>query len=68
MNELHKISYSWHPGYQKVITMMIKDFFRLNMKKEVAEYLSHCIECQQVEAEHQHAIGLLQPLPIPEWK
>eukprot|EP00253_Pinus_taeda_P008729 PITA_08729 len=38
------------------------------MKKDVIEYLAHCLECQQVKAEHQHPAGLLQPLPIPEWK
>ena len=34
----------------------------------MAEYLAHCIECQQVKDEHQHPARLLQPLPIPEWK
>ena len=38
------------------------------MKKEVAEYLAHYLECQEVKEEHQHPAGLLQPLPIPEWK
>jgi ribosomal protein L21E len=38
------------------------------MKREVAEYLARCLECQLVKAEHQHPAGLLQPLPIPEWK
>ena len=38
------------------------------MKNEVAEFLARCIECQQVKAEHQHSTGLLQPLPIPNWK
>ena len=44
MNELHKQLYSGHPGYKKMITMMRKDFFCPNMKKEVAEYLSCCLE------------------------
>ena len=38
------------------------------MKKEVAEYLTRCLECQQIKAEHQHPAALLQPLPVPEWK
>ena len=38
------------------------------MKNEVVDFLARCIECQQVKAEHQHPIGLLQPLPIPNWK
>ena len=38
------------------------------MKNEVAEYIARCIDCQQVKAEHQHPTGLLQPLPIPNWK
>eukprot|EP00253_Pinus_taeda_P009047 PITA_09047 len=38
------------------------------MKKNIVEYLSQCLECQQIKAEHQHPPGLLQPLPVPEWK
>jgi hypothetical protein len=26
------------------------------------------MECQKVKAEHMHPTGLLQDLPIPEWK
>ena len=38
------------------------------MKREIAEYVSTCLTCQQVKAEHQRPARLLQPLQIPEWK
>ena len=37
------------------------------MKKEIAEFVSKCLQYQQVKAEHQRPAGLLQPSPIPEW-
>ena len=43
MDELHKLPYSGHPRYQKMITMIRKDFFWPNMKNEVAEYLARYI-------------------------
>jgi len=68
LDEIHKKPYSGHPGYQKTVTMLRKDFYWPKMKGEVAEYLAKCLECQLVKAEHQHPAGLLQPLPIPERK
>ena len=38
------------------------------MKKDIAGYVSRCLTYQQVKAEHQRPAGLLQPLPILEWK
>ena len=34
------------------------DFFP-GMKKDMAEYISRCMKCQQVKVEHQHPAGLL---------
>ena len=38
------------------------------MKKDVARHVSKCAVCHQVKIEHQRLGGLLQSLPIPEWK
>ena len=38
------------------------------MKKDVATFVAKCLTCQQVKAKHQRPAGLLQPLPILEWK
>ncbi|GJX18738.1 putative reverse transcriptase domain-containing protein [Tanacetum coccineum] len=38
------------------------------MKKEIAMYVSRCLTCSKVKAEHQKPLGLLQQPEIPEWK
>eukprot|EP00253_Pinus_taeda_P029666 PITA_29666 len=68
LDENHRSPYAGHPGYQKLITSLRKEYYWPAMKKDVVEYLARCLECQQVKAEHQHPTGLLQPIPIPEWK
>ena len=38
------------------------------MKSDVVDFVSKCLECQQVKADHRHPAGLLQPHDIPETK
>ena len=38
------------------------------MKREIAEFVSRYLVCQQIKAEHQRPAGCSHPLPIPEWK
>jgi hypothetical protein len=70
LKEIHNVMYARHRGYQKMITTVRNHFFWLGMKKDVANYISKCMECQRVKVEHRNPVGLLQPLPIPEkkWK
>lgn len=68
LDEFHKSHYVGHPRYQKMITSLRKQYYWPGMKRDVVEYLTCCLECQQIKAEHQHPMGLLQPLPILEWK
>ena len=68
LNEMHKPPFASHPRYQKMIIALRKQFFWPGLKSELVDYLSKCLECQQVKTEHQHPTGLLQLLPIPEWK
>ena len=51
-----------------MVTALRKQFFWFGLKSDVVEYLSKCIECQQVKTEHGNLASLLQPLPIPQWK
>ncbi|GJV73785.1 putative reverse transcriptase domain-containing protein [Tanacetum coccineum] len=38
------------------------------MKKDITEYVSKCLTCLKVKAEHQRPSGLLQQPKIPVWK
>ena len=68
LDDGHKAKYSIHPGVTKMYQNMKQQFWWSNMKREIADYVSKCLTCQQVKAEHQRPAGLLQPLEIPEWK
>ncbi|GJX89735.1 putative reverse transcriptase domain-containing protein [Tanacetum coccineum] len=59
MHESHKSKYSIHPGSDKVYQDMKKLYWRPNMKANIATYVSKCLTCAKVKAEHQRPSGLL---------
>ena len=65
---MHNVPYAGHPGYQKILAKIKSHYFWPGMKREITEYIARCMECQKVNAKHRQLTGLLQPLPIPEWK
>jgi hypothetical protein len=62
------VPYIGHPEYQKIVAVVKSHYFWPSMKREIVEYIARCMEYQKVKAEHRHPTGLLQPLPVPEWK
>ncbi|GJY20731.1 putative reverse transcriptase domain-containing protein [Tanacetum coccineum] len=55
-------------GYHKMYQDLKKLYWWPNMKAEIATYVSKCLTCAKVKAEHQKPSGLLQQPEIPEWK
>ncbi|GJT90370.1 putative reverse transcriptase domain-containing protein [Tanacetum coccineum] len=68
MHESHKSKYSIHPGFDKMYQDMKKLYGWPNMKADIATYVSKCLTCAKVKAEHQRPSGLLVQPKIPEWK
>ncbi|KAA0066274.1 pol protein [Cucumis melo var. makuwa] len=66
--EAHNSPFSMHPGSTKMYQDLKRVYWWRNMKREVAEFVSKCLVCQQIKAPRQKPAGLLQPLSIPEWK
>nr|GEZ18615.1 reverse transcriptase domain-containing protein [Tanacetum cinerariifolium] len=68
MHESHKSKYSIHPGSNKMYQDMKKLYWWPNIKADIATYVSKCLTCAKVKAEHQRPSGLLVQPKIPEWK
>nr|GEZ53355.1 putative reverse transcriptase domain-containing protein [Tanacetum cinerariifolium] len=52
MHESHKSKYSIHPGSDKMYQDMKKLYWWPNMKADIATYVSKCLTCAKVKAEH----------------
>ncbi|GJV47348.1 putative reverse transcriptase domain-containing protein [Tanacetum coccineum] len=64
----------YHPGKANVVADALsrkereKPLRWPNMKADIATYVSKCLTCAKVKAEHQNSSGLLQQPEIPKWK
>ncbi|GJR50752.1 hypothetical protein Tco_1401273 [Tanacetum coccineum] len=68
MHESHKSKYSIHPGSDKMYHDMKMLYWWPNMKADIATYVSKCLTCAKVKAEHINPYGLLVQPDLPEWK
>ncbi|GJS46399.1 putative reverse transcriptase domain-containing protein [Tanacetum coccineum] len=68
MHESHMSKYSIHSGSDKMYQDMKKLYWWPNMKVDIATYVSKCLTCAKVKAEHQRPSGLLVQPEIPQWK
>ncbi|GJZ48122.1 putative reverse transcriptase domain-containing protein [Tanacetum coccineum] len=59
MRESHKSKLSVHLGSDKMYQDMKKLYWWPNMKADIATYVSKCLTCLKVKAEHQKPSGLL---------
>ncbi|KAL4013400.1 hypothetical protein IC575_025569 [Cucumis melo] len=57
-----------HPRSTKMYQDLRSVYWWRNMKREVEDFVSRCLVCQQVKAPRQRPAGLLQPLSVPGWK
>ncbi|XP_073049550.1 uncharacterized protein [Primulina eburnea] len=68
LRDAHCSKFSVHPGSKKMYNDLKKQFWWKRMKSDIAEFVSHCLNCQQVKAERKRPGGLLHSLKVPEWK
>ena len=64
MKETHCSAYAMHPSSTKIYQTIKENYWWFGMKKDIVNFVSRCLVCQQVKAKHQKPPRTLQPLPI----
>ena len=68
LEKAHSGSFTMHSGSIKMHQDLKVSYRWFEMKRDVSEFVTKCMVCQKVKAEHQVPSGLLQPIRIPKWK
>ncbi|XP_076932647.1 uncharacterized protein LOC143598275 [Bidens hawaiensis] len=68
MDEAHKSRYSIHLSADKMYADLRSVYWWPGMKKDISLYVSKCLTCFKVKAEHHRPFALLEQPSIPEWK
>ncbi|WMV30081.1 hypothetical protein MTR67_023466, partial [Solanum verrucosum] len=68
VEEAHGSRYSIHPGATKVYRELREIYWWNEMKRDIADFVARCSNCQQVKAKHQGPGGLTQDIDTPTWK
>ncbi|GJU54905.1 putative reverse transcriptase domain-containing protein [Tanacetum coccineum] len=68
MDEAYTTRYLVHPSADKMYYDLRDLYWWSGIKRDIADYVSKCLTCSKIKAEHQKRSGLLQQPEIPEWK
>nr|GEV30899.1 putative reverse transcriptase domain-containing protein [Tanacetum cinerariifolium] len=68
IHESHKSKYYVHSGSDNMYQDIKKLYRWYNIKSDIATYVSKCLTCLKVKAEHQKPSGLLVQPEISQWK
>ena len=59
LEEAHGRSFAMHPSSTKMYQDLKVSYWWSGMKRDVSEFVTKCLVCQKVKAEHQVPSGLL---------
>ena len=65
LTEVHAVPYAGHPGYNRTLDMVRRNFYWKGMAADVRDFVLECPVCQVEKGESQQLRGELQNLKIP---
>ena len=68
LREFRCSRFAVHPGGTKMYHNLHGQYYWSGIKRHVGDFVRRCLTCQQIKAEHQRQVELLQPLEVAKWK
>ncbi|MBW0574314.1 hypothetical protein O181_114029 [Austropuccinia psidii MF-1] len=65
LQKCHESPLDGHPGQEKTLKLIKKDFYWAGMNQFIKDYVSSCQQCSRSKKIHHKKFGLLKPLQIP---
>ncbi|MBW0545531.1 hypothetical protein O181_085246 [Austropuccinia psidii MF-1] len=65
LQKRHDSPLAGHPGQEKTLKLVKRDFHWSGMTQFIKDYVSSCQQCSRNKNIHHKKFGLLKPLPIP---
>ena len=65
LEENHNLVDVEHPGQQRMLELIKKNYWWPGIKEDVKKYIQECFKCQQNKIKHQKKAGKLHLLEIP---
>ncbi|MBW0550678.1 hypothetical protein O181_090393, partial [Austropuccinia psidii MF-1] len=65
LQKRHNSPLAGHPGQEKTLKLVKRDFHWSSMTQFIKDYVSSCQQCSRNKNIHHKKFGFLKPLPIP---
>ncbi|MBW0556109.1 hypothetical protein O181_095824 [Austropuccinia psidii MF-1] len=65
LQKRHDSPLAGHPGQEKTLKLIKRDFYWAGMNQFIKDYVSSCQQCSRNKNIHHKKFGLLKPLQIP---
>ena len=64
----HDTPFAGHLGRDRTVQLVMRTYWWPGLDKDVRHYVSTCDHCQRNKASNEKPAGLLQPLPVPDFR
>ncbi|MBW0541202.1 hypothetical protein O181_080917 [Austropuccinia psidii MF-1] len=65
LQKCHESPLAGHPGQEKTLKLMVRDFYWAGINQFINDYVSSCQQCSRNKKINHKKFGLLKPLQIP---